>query len=690
MPIVSEKQRRAMQAAAHGRSKLGIPRDVAKEFLAKDDLLANAAIPAALARKPALDEAGEVAGHAAGVLFVAPDGDVLLLRRAASEKNYGGHWGLPGGGVDGGETPEQGAVREAREEMGVDVDPADLKPLHRVRTPTGMAFHTFAHPVAEKFVPTLDAEHSGFCWASLDMLPQPLHPSVDSMLRERVGVAEDMTPEDWDGLRRGFVRWTLEEQAEPEHDDEDVATDSALALAMDRESVREKTRDGRLVVKKANITKANVCPYRGSEIPGWQKLGLDPDRVYNLLRDPEELRKAAPTLNGVQLLIKHVPVHAEDHRPNETVGSLGTDAEFDGTYLTNSLFVNAKDAIEAIESGKQRELSAGYHYTPDMTPGIFNGKRFDGIMRDLNFNHVALVSDGRAGPDVVVGDEALKEIEDMTKPTRYAALLMASTAARVAPLLAMDSKVTLPRDLFVGVTPKTFKDARPGILAGLRGVLDGKLRKGLALDATMQGLAKAIDAFEGLEEEIEAKDLDAVAEVAPQKVEAPDATVIDAEPLKAFLREKGLGEDDVLKACELMPKAAVVEDEDKDDEKKDDKDMVTKQAMDEAIKAATAGARKTEQAIRAALAEVKPWVGDLPATMAFDSAAGVLRHTLKMLGVEGHDTIHDDALRYVLRAQKQPGARSTETKADPMALDASALDKAIKLAPGLKNIQTVA
>jgi hypothetical protein len=36
MPSVSEKQRRAMQAAAHGRSTLGIPKDVGQEFVRAD------------------------------------------------------------------------------------------------------------------------------------------------------------------------------------------------------------------------------------------------------------------------------------------------------------------------------------------------------------------------------------------------------------------------------------------------------------------------------------------------------------------------------------------------------------------------------------------------------------------------------------------------------------------------------
>ena len=55
------------------------------------------------APKPACDERAD-APIAAGIVFVAPDGDVLLLRRAADEKNYGGHWGLPGGGGEDGET----------------------------------------------------------------------------------------------------------------------------------------------------------------------------------------------------------------------------------------------------------------------------------------------------------------------------------------------------------------------------------------------------------------------------------------------------------------------------------------------------------------------------------------------------------------------------------------------------------
>ena len=36
MPPVSEKQRRAMEAAAHGKSTIGIPKKVGQEFAAAD------------------------------------------------------------------------------------------------------------------------------------------------------------------------------------------------------------------------------------------------------------------------------------------------------------------------------------------------------------------------------------------------------------------------------------------------------------------------------------------------------------------------------------------------------------------------------------------------------------------------------------------------------------------------------
>ena len=46
-------------------------------------------------------------------------GACILTRRAARLNRHAGHWALPGGRVDPGETPEQAALRELREEVGL-------------------------------------------------------------------------------------------------------------------------------------------------------------------------------------------------------------------------------------------------------------------------------------------------------------------------------------------------------------------------------------------------------------------------------------------------------------------------------------------------------------------------------------------------------------------------------------------
>src|ERR1700728_4409779 len=109
------------------------------------------------------------------------------------------------------------------------------------------------------------------------------------------------------------------------------ASGTQISMALDR-SLRSVDADGHMVVEMSRISKANICPYRGSEIPNWQALGLDPDRVYRLLRDPKELEKAASTFSGKPLLIRHVPVTADLPNQSLWVGTLGT-VTWEAPYL---------------------------------------------------------------------------------------------------------------------------------------------------------------------------------------------------------------------------------------------------------------------------------------------------------------------------------------------------------------------
>lgn len=190
-----------------------------------------------------------------------------------------------------------------------------------------------------------------------------------------------------------------------------AARATSQRLALDRATVRRYDADGRLHVAIANISKGNVCEYLGREIPDWQSLGLAGDRVYRLFRDPAELAKGARTFNNLPVLSQHVPVDAADHRPDLVVGSTGSDCRFVVPYLQSSLVVWAQSAIDGIESCAKRELSSAYRYRPIMEPGTYDGQRYDGRMIDIVGNHVALVAEGRAGADVVVGDERRRRIE---------------------------------------------------------------------------------------------------------------------------------------------------------------------------------------------------------------------------------------------------------------------------------------
>jgi 8-oxo-dGTP pyrophosphatase MutT (NUDIX family) len=60
-------------------------------------------------------------------VFLVQQGKILLMRRAGS--GYAdGRLGLPAGHVDLGETPTACAVREVAEELGIVLDPAELRP----------------------------------------------------------------------------------------------------------------------------------------------------------------------------------------------------------------------------------------------------------------------------------------------------------------------------------------------------------------------------------------------------------------------------------------------------------------------------------------------------------------------------------------------------------------------------------
>lgn len=551
------------------------------------------------------------------------------------------------------------------------------------------------------------------------------------------------------------------------------ATD-AFSIALDRDSVRLEDIDGRLHVAISNISKANVCPYKGREIPDYEDLGLEPDKIYQLLRDPDELAKAASSFNRVQLLKRHVPVTADDHKPYDVVGTTGSDAVYEHPYLKNSLAVWEQDAIEGIKSREKVELSCGYHYTPDMTPGVYEGEAYDGVMRDIVGNHVALVEDGRAGPDVVVGDssENVKRAnvdeseslggplgaEKMPKPTKFANLALQLTASALKPVLAADAEIDL-MPIFKDVNTKNFSAKK--IAAAIGAAVKGKLAK----DASVGHLAELLDHLEhpSSDESVSGPQHRAMEAAAhgnstlgiPQSVgsefsEADKGKSFgdQAAHLGEFLKGKGLDEETVKAAVDMayagIGEGGRAKDEDKDKdagegefrdgsegehkreetagdedeteeerkarEAKEGKDNMPertktsvptaqdKKAFDAAVKLAVDTAlevarkqiknevRESERAIRMALDEVRPYVGELPASLGYETATQVYRQALKMRGVDGVDDIHKSALPTILKLLPKAGAHAPRAEGNGLAMDRATDADLAKEYPGIENV----
>lgn len=175
-------------------------------------------------------------------------------------------------------------------------------------------------------------------------------------------------------------------------------------LTFDRGAgLRSKDINGRLHVRDCRISKANVCPYLGKEIPGSEALGLEPGRIYDLYRDAQHLEAAVPLFERIPLMIVHVSSTAGEPNKERIVGAV-SNVRWQKPYVMADLTIWDQEGIDAVESEKQRELSPGYNYKPVMTTGVLDGKHFDGRMTSIVPNHLALVDVGRTGPDVMVSD----------------------------------------------------------------------------------------------------------------------------------------------------------------------------------------------------------------------------------------------------------------------------------------------
>jgi len=114
-------------------------------------------------------------------VVVVDDLNVLLMRRWDFDV-----WGLPGGYVEPGESMVEAALREVREETGLEVELIHLIGLYSYRRWLGRGYHFAAftaRPINGVLLPQQDeALELGFF--NPENLPQPLGFGIDQVLRD--------------------------------------------------------------------------------------------------------------------------------------------------------------------------------------------------------------------------------------------------------------------------------------------------------------------------------------------------------------------------------------------------------------------------------------------------------------------------------------------------------------------------
>lgn len=335
------------------------------------------------------------------------------------------------------------------------------------------------------------------------------------------------------------------------------------------ESVRSIDESGHLRIAKTVISKAQVDPYFGREIPGFEAMSLEPDRIYQMLRCPIELEKSAATAKGKQILFKHIYVDSKTPEKELTVGAIGSDVTYENGKLYADLTFWDDEAIALIDSEKMEQLSYSYYFDPVMTPGDFEGAAYDGVMRNIHGNHLALVERGRIGRDAVISDSLPLEMR-LNMKLKKGALALITARLRAT---AQD-----------GVTPELEK--------ALRAIVG---------DAEMDKVAGELGADEA-PEDLTAKDEDP---------KPPKTAEDEDEGKKADAERKKLEETD----------------KDDKDAKKDDKRATAADA--DSIAAAVGARLEGKYAARDA---VEPLVGRI-AMDGFTDAASIYAYALKQKGI---------------------------------------------------------
>lgn len=161
------------------------------------------------------------------------------------------------------------------------------------------------------------------------------------------------------------------------------------------------TAEGFMIAENVPVARTGIQEYSALE------LGLDASlKTIRLLRPADEVfsPESMATLDRKTITYYHPEkgVDASNWK-SVAVGRVEAPAR-DGEFLKVGRFeVNDGGTVEAVAYGV-KEVSCGYSFELDMTPGTTDAGVHDGVMRKIEHNHVAIVYRGRCGAGCAIGD----------------------------------------------------------------------------------------------------------------------------------------------------------------------------------------------------------------------------------------------------------------------------------------------
>lgn len=180
-----------------------------------------------------------------------------------------------------------------------------------------------------------------------------------------------------------------------------------------------ETEAGFVICTGAQLARTGWQTYLLRELPPEaQELcdSTDPNAEVNVYRPPEEVfsGEAIASFNGAPVTMGHPPSGEFLDPNNVQYLEYGTvmnarrgeePLENGDQILVGDIIIKREPLLSDVKSGRLRQLSAGYTYTP-----VRDGDKL--IQTEIRGNHVALVSAGRAGSAKII-DHAM-ERENMT------------------------------------------------------------------------------------------------------------------------------------------------------------------------------------------------------------------------------------------------------------------------------------